>query len=146
MRNSVEAFLSTIEEQEVVAAIRKAELQTSGEIRVHIENTCKGDIENRALEVFSILKMQNTELHNAVLIYLAVDDKAFAIYGDRGINAVVSDSFWDDTKKTIQNHLKNGNPKQALVDGVLLTGQQLKAFYPISNNDRNELSNTVSKG
>ena len=97
-------------------------------------------------EVFSILKMQNTELHNAVLIYIAVKDKAFAIYGDRGINAVVPDSFWDDTKNTIQNHLKNGNNKQALVDGILLAGQQLKEYFPISKNDRNELSNTISKG
>lgn len=146
MQNPVEAFLTTIEEQEIVAAIREAEQQTSGEIRVHIENTCKGNIEDRALEVFSILKMQNTELHNAVLIYLAVNDKAFAIYGDRGINAVVADNFWDDTKNVIQNHLKKGNRKQALVDGILLAGEQLKEFFPISKNDRNELSNTISKG
>ncbi|APX99409.1 TLP18.3/Psb32/MOLO-1 phosphatase superfamily protein [Lacinutrix venerupis] len=146
MQNPVEAFLTTIEEQEIVAAIREAEQQTSGEIRVHIENTCKGNIEDRALEVFSILKMQNTELHNAVLIYLAVNDKAFAIYGDRGINAVVADNFWDDTKNVIQNHLKKGNRKQALVDGILLAGKQLKEFFPISKNDRNELSNTISKG
>ncbi|WP_299384034.1 TPM domain-containing protein [uncultured Lacinutrix sp.] len=146
MQDSVEAFLTTIEEQEIVAAIREAEQQTSGEIRVHIENTSKADIETRALEVFSILKMQNTELHNAVLIYIAVKDKAFAIYGDRGINAVVPDSFWDDTKNTIQNHLKSGNNKQALVDGILLAGQQLKEYFPISKNDRNELSNTISKG
>jgi len=146
MQDSVEAFLTTIEEQEIVAAIREAEQQTSGEIRVHIENTSKVDIETRALEVFSILKMQNTELHNAVLIYIAVKDKAFAIYGDRGINAVVPDSFWDDTKNIIQNHLKKGNNKQALVDGILLAGQQLKEYFPISKNDRNELSNTISKG
>lgn len=146
MQDSVEAFLITIEEQEIVAAIREAEQQTSGEIRVHIENTSKVDIETRALEVFSILKMQNTELHNAVLIYIAVKDKAFAIYGDRGINAVVPDSFWDDTKNIIQNHLKKGNNKQALVDGILLAGQQLKEYFPISKNDRNELSNTISKG
>ncbi len=146
MQDSVEAFLTTIEEQEIVAAIREAEQQTSGEIRVHIENTFKGDIETRALEVFSILKMQNTELHNGVLIYLAVKDKAFAIYGDRGINAVVSDSFWDDTKNTIQSHLKQGNNKQALVDGILLAGQQLKDYFPVSKNDKNELSNTISKG
>ncbi|MGB1211098.1 MAG: TPM domain-containing protein [Lacinutrix venerupis] len=146
MQNPVEAFLTTIEEQEIVAAIREAEQQTSGEIRVHIENTCKGNIEDRALEVFSILKMQNTELHNAVLIYLAVNDKAFAIYGDRGINAVVADNFWDDTKNVIQDHLKKGNRKQALVDGILLAGKQLKEFFPISKNDRNELSNTISKG
>lgn len=146
MQNSVEAFLTTLEEQEIVAAIREAEQQTSGEIRVHIENTCKGDIEHRVLEVFSILKMQNTELHNAVLIYVAVNDKNFAIYGDKGIDAVVSQSFWDDTKKTIQTHFKKGNYKQGLVDGILLAGQQLKTFFPISKNDRNELSNTISKG
>jgi len=146
MQNSVEAFLTTIEEQEIVAAIREAEQQTSGEIRVHIETTSKDETETRALEVFSILKMQNTELHNAVLIYVAIDDKAFAIYGDKGIDAVVSNTFWDDTKNTIQNHFKSGNYKQGLVDGVLLAGRQLKRYFPLSENDTNELSNTISKG
>lgn len=146
MQNSVEAFLTTIEEQEIVAAIREAEQQTSGEIRVHIENTSKGNIESRALEVFSILKMQNTELHNAVLIYVAVKDKNFAIYGDKGIDSVVTNSFWNDTRNTIQDHFKEGNYKQGLVDGILLAGQQLNSHFPISKNDRNELSNTISKG
>jgi len=146
MQNSVEAFLTAIEEQEIVEAIREAEQQTSGEIKVHIETTSKGNIEDRALEVFSILKMQNTKLHNGVLIYLAINDKTFAIYGGSGINAVVSDSFWDNTRNTIQNQLKKGNYKQALVDGVLLAGQQLKEYFPVSNNNTNELSNTISKG
>lgn len=146
MQDAVEAFLTTIEEQEIVAAIREAEQQTSGEIRVHIENTFTGDIENRALKVFSILKMHKTELHNAVLIYVAVQNKAFAIYGDKGINTVVSNSFWDDTKNTIQAQFKIGNYKQGLVDGILLAGQQLQSHFPISVNDRNELSNTISKG
>jgi len=146
MQNTVETFLTSIEEQEVVAAIRKAEQQTSGEIRVHIENTSKGAIESRALEVFSILKMQNTELHNAVLIYVAVNDKAFAIYGDKGIDAVVPNSFWDDTKNTIQSHFKKGDYKQALVDGILLAGQQLKTHFPYNIDDDNELTNRISKG
>ncbi|WP_452225257.1 TPM domain-containing protein [Lacinutrix chionoecetis] len=146
MQNPVEAFLTTIEEQEIVAAIREAELLTSGEIRVHIETTSKGNIENRALEVFSILKMERTELHNAVLIYVAVNDKAFAIYGDKGINAVVSNTFWDDTKNAIQSHFKNGNYKQGLVDGILLAGQQLKTHFPYKATDINELPNTISKG
>lgn len=146
MQNPVEAFLTTIEEQEIVAAIREAELQTSGEIRVHIETSAKGNIEARALEVFSILKMHNTELHNGVLIYVAVNDKAFAIYGDKGINSVVSKTFWDDTKNTIQTHFKNGNYKQGLVDGILLAGNQLKSYFPRLENDKNELSNTISKG
>lgn len=144
--NPVEAFLTTIEEQEVVAAIREAEDHTSGEIRVHIENTSNAPIDTRALEVFSMLKMHNTELHNAVLIYVAVQDKAFAIYGDKGINAVVSDTFWDETKSTIQAHFKQGNFKQGLVDGILLAGQQLKIYFPYKVTDTDELPNTLSKG
>ncbi|WP_299889487.1 TPM domain-containing protein [uncultured Lacinutrix sp.] len=146
MQNTVEAFLTTIEEQEIVAAIREAEQETSGEIRVHIETTSNGDIDTRSLEVFSILKMQNTELHNAVLIYVAVKDHAFAIYGDKGINDVVSKTFWDDTKNVIQEHFKNGNFKQGLVDGILLAGQQLKAYFPYTTHDYNELDDSISKG
>lgn len=146
MQSPVEAFLSTIEEQEVVAAIREAEQHTSGEIRVHIESTSNGEINARALEVFSILKMQNTALHNAVLIYVAVKDRTFAIYGDKGIDAVVSKSFWDDTRNTIQAHFKNGDFKQGLVDGVLLAGQELKTYFPWEVTDKDELPNTISKG
>jgi len=146
MQNSVETFLTTIEEQEIVAAIREAEKQTSGEIRVHIENTSNSDIDARTLEVFSILKMQNTELHNAVLIYVAVEDHAFAIYGDKGINTVVSKTFWNETKNTIEKHFKTGNFKQGLVDGILLAGQQLKTHFPFTIGDSNELTNTISKG
>ncbi|MDO6596116.1 TPM domain-containing protein [Oceanihabitans sp. 2_MG-2023] len=146
MSNKVEDFLSTIEEQEVVEAIRLAEKNTSGEIRVHIENTFKGDIENRALEVFSILKMHNTRLQNGVLIYVAVQNKAFAIYGDKGIHDLVGADFWNHTKTTIANHFKSGNFKQGLVDGILHAGEQLKKHFPIANLDSNELSNEISKG
>ncbi|QRM89376.1 TPM domain-containing protein [Lacinutrix sp. WUR7] len=145
MSNIVEAFLSTIEEQEVVEAIRLAEKSTSGEIRVHIENTFKDDIENRALEVFSILKMHNTRLQNGVLIYVAVKDKAFAIYGDKGIHEVVGTNFWNETKATIENQFKSGNFKQGLVDGILHAGEQLKKHFPISDSNRNELDNEISK-
>ena len=146
MSNTVEDFLSTIEEQEVVEAIRLAEKNTSGEIRVHIENTFKGDIENRALEVFSILKMHNTRLQNGVLIYVAVQNKAFAIYGDKGIHELVGLNFWTNTKAIIENHFKSGNFKQGLVDGVLHAGEQLKKHFPIANLDANELTNEISKG
>ena len=146
MSNIVEDFLSTIEEQEVVEAIRLAEKNTSGEIRVHIENTFKGDIESRALEVFSVLKMHNTRLLNGVLIYVAVQNKAFAIYGDKGIHELVAENFWDETKTTIENHFKSGNFKQGLVDGILHAGEQLKEHFPITNLNSNELTNEISKG
>ncbi|WP_028289594.1 TPM domain-containing protein [Olleya sp. ITB9] len=144
--DNVESFLSTIEEQEIVAAIRTAEDTTSGEIRVHIENTCNDMLEQRALEVFSVLKMDNTVDRNGVLIYVAVNDHKFSIYGDQGINKLVPDHFWDDTKTVIQNHFKNGQFKQGLVDGILHAGEQLKTHFPIKANDINELPNTISKG
>ncbi|MGB6268312.1 MAG: TPM domain-containing protein [Olleya sp.] len=146
MSLDVESFLTTIEEQEIVEAIRVAEDHTSGEIRVHIENTCNANVEARALEVFSILKMYNTKDRNGVLIYVAVNDHKFGVYGDEGINNVVPKNFWDDTKTVIESHFKTGNFKQGLVDGVLQAGHQLKAHFPIEDFDRDELSNTISKG
>lgn len=146
MPNHVEDFLTQSEEQAVIEAIRLAELNTSGEIRVHIEKTSNGDATNRALEVFYMLKMDNTKLQNAVLIYVAVDDKTFVIYGDKGINEVVAKNFWDSTKNVIQMHFKTGNFKQGLIDGILKSGEQLKTFFPYLDSDTNELSNEISKG
>jgi uncharacterized membrane protein len=146
MPDNVEDFLTTNEEQEVIEAIRIAELNTSGEIRVHIEKTSKGDATNRALEVFHTLKMDNTKLQNAVLIYVAVEDKNFVIYGDKGINDVVSENFWDSTKDIMQYHFKAGNFMQGLVEGVLKSGEQLKKYFPYTDLDTNELINEISKG
>ena len=96
--SKVEDFLSVKAEQEIVEAIRQAEQNTSGEIRVHIEKTTDVSHYNRALEVFRSLKMFNTQQKNAVLIYVAVEDHKFVIYGDKGIDAVVPNDFWDTTK------------------------------------------------
>ncbi|WP_299549351.1 TPM domain-containing protein [Seonamhaeicola sp.] len=144
--SKIEDFLSAAEEQEIVEAIRKAELNTSGEIRVHIEKTSYGDAPNRALELFHSLKMDNTKEQNGVLIYVAVEDRAFVIYGDKGINDVVSDDFWDSTKDVIQSHFKQGHFKQGLVEGILMSGEQLKKYFPYTDSDTNELSDEISKG
>lgn len=146
MPNHVEDFLTPSEEQEVIEAIRIAELNTSGEIRVHIEKTSKGDATNRALEVFYMLKMDNTKLQNAVLIYVAVEEKNFVIYGDQGINNVVSKNFWDSTKDLIQSHFKKGDFKKGLTEGIIKSGEQLKKYFPYDTLDTNELSNDISKG
>lgn len=144
--SKIEDFLSATEEEEVIEAIRVAELNTSGEIRVHIEKTSNVDATNRALEVFYLLKMENTKLQNAVLIYVAVEDKNFVIYGDKGINDVVENDFWDSTKDLIQYHFKKGDFKQGLVEGILKSGEQLKKYFPYSDSDKNELSNEISRG
>lgn len=144
--SKIEDFLSVEEEQDIIEAIRVAELNTSGEIRVHIEKTSKGDATHRALELFHLLKMDNTKLQNAVLIYVAVDDKTFVIYGDKGINALVETDFWDSTKDVIQSHFKKGHFKQGLIEGILKSGEQLKKYFPYDSDDTNELTNEISKG
>lgn len=144
--SKVEDFLTQEEEQEIVEAIRVAEKNTSGEIRVHLEKTTELDAFDRALEVFNELKMDETQLKNGVLIYLAVEDKTFVICGDQGINDVVTNDFWNTTKEAMVAHFKNGNYKQGLVDGILIAGEQLKKHFPWSEDDTNELSNEISKG
>lgn len=144
--SKVEDFLTKKEEEEIVEAIRTAEKNTSGEIRVHIEKSANGDSFNRALEVFHYLKMDNTKAQNGVLIYVAVEDKHFVIYGDKGINDVVPKNFWDSTKDVIQSHFKAGNFKQGLVEGILKAGLELEKHFPWEHGDVNELPNQISKG
>ncbi|PNW29853.1 TPM domain-containing protein [Formosa algae] len=146
MNSKVERFLSQKEESEIVEAIRQAENETSGEIRIHIENTASIDVYERAMEVFHMLKMDNTKLQNGVLIYVAVADKTFVIYGDKGINDVVADDFWDTTKDVIQSYFKQGKFKEGLVAGVLRAGKELQANFPWDASDINELPNEISNG
>ena len=144
--SKVEEFLSPQEEQEIISAIRIAEKNTSGEIRIHIEASSKQDHYKRTLEVFHLLKMNNTKEENAVLIYVAVKDKKFVIYGDKGINEVVPENFWNSTKDIMQNHFKKSDFKQGIVEGILKAGEELQAHFPWQIDDENELSNEISKG
>jgi len=144
--SKVEDFLSKEEEQEIVEAIRMAEENTSGEIRVHIEKTTSKVPFDRALEVFYELRMNETQLQNGVLFYFAIEDKNFAICGDKGINDVVADDFWDCTKDKMVEQFMAGNFKQGIVDGILNAGEQLKKNFPWSEGDTNELTNEISKG
>lgn len=144
--SKVEDFLTQAEEQAVVEAIRIAEKATSGEIRVHIEKTSELPAYDRALEVFHLLGMDQTQLKNGVLIYVAVKDRAFAICGDKGINDVVPNDFWESTKEIMASHFKNGDFKQGLIDGITKAGEQLKTYFPCQEDDQDELSNEISKG
>jgi uncharacterized membrane protein len=144
--SKVENFLNPEEEQAVVEAIRLAEKNTSGEIRVHLEKTTSKPHYDRALAVFDELKMDETQLKNGVLIYVAVADKKFVICGDKGINDVVATDFWNTTKDGIATQFKAGNFKQGLIDGIRMAGEQLKKYFPYQDNDTNELSNEISIG
>ncbi len=144
--SKVEDFLTKEEEQEIVAAIGKAEKNTSGEIRVHIEKETSIAAIDRAVEVFQSLNMENTLERNGVIIYVAVKSHQFAIYGDKGINEKVSDDFWNCTKDVMANHFKDGNFKQGLIEGILNAGEQLKKHFPYQDNDTDELTNEISRG
>jgi uncharacterized membrane protein len=139
-------FFSEQEKDALVKAITEAEEMTSGEIRVHIEPKCKGDVLHRATEVFHHLNMDKTTHANGVLIYIAHDDKKFAILGDKGINAVVPANFWEGTKEVMREHFKRGEFFEGTVFAIRETGSHLKQYFPHLGNQQNELPNEISEG
>lgn len=143
---SLEDFLSTEEENEIVEAIRQAEQNTSGEIRVHIENSSSLSVEERAKEVFHHLKMDRTKLQNGVLIYIAVADHEFGIFGDKGIYTKVNSTFWNDTRDVMRNLFKERKFKEGIIQGIQTASKALQNHFPWDANDTNELSNSISKG
>ncbi|GAK96606.1 hypothetical protein JCM19294_2119 [Nonlabens tegetincola] len=145
MDNHVEEFLTAQEEKEVIAAIRRAENKTSGEIRVHLESTCENAI-SRAQEVFHLLKMDNTKEENGVLIYLAVDSHKFSIIGDKGIDNKVPSNFWDQIKDVMASRFRESEFSKGIIKGIELIGKELAQYFPWDVDDTNELSDEISKG
>lgn len=136
--------LSEEDKEIIVQAIQEAEKNTSGEIRVHLENHCKIDVLDRASEVFGTLKMHETKLRNGVLFYLAMKDHQFAILGDSGINQLVPEHFWEETRDFMVAKFKEGKYAEGLSEGIKMAGHQLKAHFPYQANDRNELPDDIS--
>ena len=141
---SARSFFTKEEQQKIVAAIKEAELNTSGEIRVHIENHCKEEALERAAEVFYDLKMDRTAARNGILFYLSVKDHKFAIIGDEGINKEVEHDFWNDIKDEIISNFKENKFAEGLIAGILKCGDKLKKYFPHQNDDVNELSDEIS--
>ncbi len=139
-----EKFFSKSEELNILEAIRSAEKNTSGEIRVHIDINSYPDVLKRAREIFVKLKMRKTKLKNGVLFYLNVRDKQFAIIGDDGINKKVPENFWDSTKDIVLKQFKTGDFVKGLSDGIRMAGDQLEKFFPYEKGDINELPDSIS--
>jgi len=137
-------FFTTQQQDEIRQAILNAELDTSGEIRVHIENTCSGEVLDRALAVFQKLEMDKTESRNGVLIYLAVKNRKFAIIGDKAIHEVVSENFWDSVRNKMLNHFRENRFTEGLVEAITETGVKLKKHFPHQPDDKNELPDDIS--
>ena len=137
----------TSEERERIRqAVNKAEVLTSGELRVYIEDTCKNDVLDRAAFVFAEMMMHKTKLRNGVLIYLALHDKKFAIIGDAGIHAKVGDDFWNNIKHQMTLHFKEMRFTEGLVYGIMEAGKALQQHFPPADNDNNELSDDIVFG
>ncbi len=143
---SASKFFTAKQKKTLTAAIRAAELNTSGEIRLHVELRCKEDVLDHAAFIFEELEMHNTEQRNGVLFYIAVEDKKLAILGDAGINAVVPPGFWDEIKDLMVSHFKEGKYTEGLSQGIRMAGEQLKKFFPYKKGDKNELSDDISFG
>jgi uncharacterized membrane protein len=141
---NVRQFLNKKQKDEILEAIITAEKMTSGEIRLHLESKCKIDTLERAMEVFQQLKMHETRLHNGVLIYIAISDKKLAIFGDKGINEVVSNDFWEIIKEEMLEHFHNGSFSKGIVICINKIGEKLKEYFPYQDDDINELPNDIS--
>ena len=143
---SAKELLSKEDREAVVNAIKRAELNTSGEIRVHIESLCKIDACDRAAYIFSYLKMYKTRERNGVLFYLALKSKRFAVIGDAGIDAKVPAGFWNSVKETLAESFSKGDIAGGLVKGIEMAGESLKSYFPYTSDDINEQPDDISFG
>lgn len=141
---SPEKRFSSNEKESMIKAIEEAERNTSGEIRIHIENRCKKAVLDRASELFAELKMHKTALRNGVLIYVALDDHKLAILGDAGINQKVPTGFWDSVKEEMVKQFKSGEMVKGICQATIACGELLKHYFPYQQDDVNELPDEIS--
>jgi uncharacterized membrane protein len=141
-------FFTPEENKIILDAIREAEMRTSGEIRVFIENRCRFvDPLDRAIEIFANLKMYNTHHRNAVLLYIALKDHQLAVFGDEGIHQRVGSKFWQDEVRMIISKFKHKEYAQGIADCVRDIGESLHEHFPyVASEDKNELPDEIIFG
>jgi uncharacterized membrane protein len=144
MEIKASTFFTLEERLQIRDAIKEAEGETSGEIRVHLETKLSGNVLDRAAWIFKRIKMHETENRNGVLFYFAVQNKEFAIIGDGGINSKVASDFWDKIKNTLKKHFRNGKYAEGLIEGIIMAGIKLKEHFPHEKDDKNELPDEIS--
>lgn len=137
-------FFSNKEKKRIVEAIRAAEKNTSGEIRVHLERKARPDFFEHAKDVFQRLGMTETELRNGVLIFIGIESKRFAILGDIEINNKVPAGFWDESARQMGGYFRADHFADGLVHAILDVGQKLRDFFPYQRQDLNELPDEIS--
>jgi len=137
-------FFTDDEQYKIVQTIRTWEKDTTGEIKLHIENECKSEPIDRAKVLFTQLKLNETKRRNAVLIYIAVQSHKFAILGDSGIHDKVAKGFWDSVAWIIEDHFKQNIYLVGVLEATNLVGSKLAEFFPQEEGDTDEISNEIS--
>jgi uncharacterized membrane protein len=132
--------------QHILDTIKAAEKNTSGEIRLFIEDECGENVLDRAAFIFNELGMQKTKERNGVLFYLATVSRQFAILGDRGINEKVGKDFWHAIKHEMQNYFTEGEFVIGLSKGITMSGEALQKYFPYHHTDKNELPDDIIFG
>jgi uncharacterized membrane protein len=140
----IKTFLTKEQQDQITGAIAEAEKKTSGEIRVHLEKKCKNSPEKRAIEIFNLLKMFSTAQRNGSLIYIAIEDRKFAVIGDKGINEIVPENFWDSIRDQMILNFSKNDYANGIVEGIKVIGEKLKEHFPYQTNDKNELTDEIS--
>ena len=131
-------------QRRIAQAITEAEKHTLGEICVHVTPRCRGDVMRRAAQVFNRLGLFRTRHRNAVLVFVAYQDRRLAILGDVGIDGVVQQDFWDGEVELLGQMLRAGRPVDGLCQVITRLGEKLSALFPAERDDVNELSNEVT--
>lgn len=139
-----EITFSPKQEKKIVQAIREAELNTSGEIRVHISRESSDNHFESAMKVFDQLGMSATKQRNGVLFHVGLKDRNFTIIGDAGIDQCAADDFWENIKNEVVSKFKKEKYVKGLVKGIQMTGIALKKHFPYQEDDQNELPNEIS--
>lgn len=141
-------FFSAEEQRNIIDAIKDAEQQTSGEIRVYVESRCKFiDPIDRAAELFFGLKMDATEHRNGTLVYLAYKDHQLAVFGDDGIHKKVGPDFWKSALSDMREHFLQSHYAEGLVTVIQKIGEALRHHFPYERTtDKNELPDDIVFG
>jgi uncharacterized membrane protein len=140
-------FLSRLDHDRIVAAIREAEGKSSGEIRVFVQRgELEGDPLVAAQKKFHQLRMDATKERNGVLIFVLPRARKFAVIGDEGIHRKCGPQFWQELVEKMRTHFQHENFTDALVEAIETAGQLLAQHFPRQGGDRNELSDKVLEG
>lgn len=141
-------FFSVEEKNSILSAIRAAEQQTSGEIRLFIESKCRYvDAVDRAKEIFFNLRMEQTKKRNGVLVYIAVKDHQAAVFGDEGIHQKVGTKYWEDEVKKMLLYFRQHHMAEGICHVINDIGEALKYYFPYDQHtDKNELPDDIVFG